>query len=146
MAKNNSSANTLFLVGGGFVLWYLLTRIQTIGNLNFVPRGLGIVGNAVSVILGIQNPTSNALLFNSLSGDLMVNGNSVGNVADFQPVTIMPNSETPITLLITPNIFGIAANAIDQISNGLTGGISAKLQAIANVNNTPVPVNVQFIQ
>jgi hypothetical protein len=139
--------NNLLIFGAlGIGAWYFLTRLSTVGSLNFVPRGLGLVGNAVSVIIGVQNPTSEGLNLQSISGNLVVNGNSVGNVADFTPVTIAPNQETQIQLLITPNIFGIAANAIYQLSNNLTGGINATLQGSANINNTSLPLNVNFIQ
>jgi hypothetical protein len=143
MAKSN---NLLFFGALGVAAWYLLTRYNTISSLNFIPRGLGLVGNAVSVIIGVQNPTSQGIQLQSISGNLILNGSSVGNVADFTPVLIAPNAETQINLLITPNIFGIAANAIYQLQNGLTGGINATLQGTANVNNNPIPLNVNFIQ
>lgn len=143
MAKGN---NLLAFGALGIAAWYLLTRFSTITNLNFVARGLGLIGNAVSVVIGVQNPTSQGLNLQSISGNLILNGNSVGNVSDFTPVTIAPNAETQINLVIVPNIFGIAANALYQIQQGITGGIQASLQATANINNNAVPVNVTFLQ
>ena|SRR5277367_5641866 len=144
---NMAKTNNLLIFGAiGVAAWYFLTRLSTIGSLNFIPRGLGLVGNAVSVLIGVQNPTSEGLNLGSISGNLVVNGNSVGNVADFTPVVIAPNAETQIQLLITPNIFGIAANVIYQLQQNLTGGINATLQGTANINNNAVPLNVNFIQ
>lgn len=142
MEKNN---NTLLLVGGGVAAWYLLSRYSTIKNLLFVPRGIAVVGGAISVILGVQNPTSNSLAFQALSGSLVVNGNNVGNVASFQPLIILPNAETQIQLLITPNLLGIGSGILNLIEgNPGSSSFSASLQATANINNTAVPVNVSF--
>jgi LEA14-like dessication related protein len=143
MGKKDST-NTVLIAAGAFAAWWLWSRASTISNLNFIPRGLAVVGGAISLILGVQNPTNNAIQLNALSGNLIINGNAIGNVADFQPVVIAPNNETPINLLVTANFFGLAAGALNAIEGNETGTINATLQGTANINGTALPVNVTF--
>jgi hypothetical protein len=140
-SKNN---NNILILAGGFAAWWLWSRATTLQSLNFIPRGLAVVGGAISLIIGVQNPTNNSLQLNSLSGNLIMNGNAIGNVADFQPVLIGANNETQINLLVTANFFGIAAGALNAIEGNETSVINANLQGTANVNGTPLPVNITF--
>lgn len=135
--------NTAAYLLGGAALVYLLTRASTINNLNFVPRGLSFIGSSIRVVIGVQNPTSASLTLRSVSGSLIVNGNTFGNVSDFQPAILAANSETPVALIFSPSLFGIADTVITALEDGSTA-ISASLQGIANLDNNALPINVNF--
>lgn len=143
MSKNNSGNTGLLLLLGALGV-YLFTRASTIANLVFVPRGIAITGGAVNVVIGVQNPTSNSLSFNSLAGNLFVNGSAIGNVASFQPAVIIPNGETPVNVMVTPSILGIATDVLSMIQGNMSGGITANFQGTANIDNSAVPVNLNF--
>lgn len=144
MGKSNNLTPVL-LVGAGVAAWYFWTRANALNSLIFVPRGIGVQGGGVSLIIGVQNPTNSALMLNGLAGSLNIQGSAVGNVTDFQPQLIAPNQETPVNLLITPNIFGIAAGVINQIDgNEATGNFQATLTGTANINSIPLPLNISF--
>jgi hypothetical protein len=143
--SKNSSATPLVIGGVAFLAWYFWTRAAALQSLIFIPRGLGVQGAGISLQIGVQNPTGAALALNSLFGSLLIQGQPVGNVSDIQPQLIAPNSESVITVLVTPNLFGIAAGVIDQLDgNEGTRKFSAAMQATANINGIPVPVNLQF--
>lgn len=142
MAKKSN--NTLLLVGAGLAAWYILSRYNTASSLNFVPKGIAVVGGAVQLVLGVQNPTSNGLNFDSLSGTVSVNGTALGNAASFTPAYIAPNAESDIVILVTPSFLGLANGILNTVQNGLTSGIQAVLTGTVNVNNTPFPINLNF--
>lgn len=145
--SKKSNSTTLLIVGGGFAAWYLLTRIGTIGGLKFIPRGLAVVGGAVSLLLGVQNPSSTGLYIESFIGSLMLNGNAIGDVSNFQQTYIAPNAETPVSVLVSPNFFGIAQGAINELSGNEGGGtgMSATLTGQVNINNSSLPISVNFL-
>lgn len=144
MAKNNSK-NLLLIAAAAIAGWYFWTRSATLNSLQFIPTGIGVQGAAVNLTIGVQNPTANPLTLSSLIGSLSISGSPVGNVSDFTPVVIQPNSQTNINVLITPNVFGIAAGAINMIDgNEGESGLNATLSGTANVNGIPLPVNIAF--
>jgi hypothetical protein len=145
MGKKNSKVSPILLIAGAFAAWYLFSRANTIGSLNFVPIGMSVTGGGVSVAIQVQNPTNNNLLLSSFSGNLAIGGSNVGNVSDFTPTTIAANSASQINLLILPNAFAIAADVINNVTgNEGSGSIQAQLTGTANVNGVPVPVNLPF--
>lgn len=145
MGKNKGgSISPLLIVGAGLAAWYFWTRANALKSLVFNPVGLGVQGAAISLQMEVDNPTSNSLQLNGFAGQLYVNGSPIGNVTDFQPVMVLPGAAR-INLLITPNVFGIAAGVISQLdgSEG-SGNFSASLVGTANVNGIPLPVNISF--
>jgi LEA14-like dessication related protein len=144
MSKKSSNSNLLVIGAVAVAAWYFFTRASSLNSLVFVPKGMGVQGIGVNLVLGVQNPTNNPLTLASLAGSLIVNGAAIGNVSDFQQTTIAANSETDINVLITPNVFGVAAGAIDALEGNETSNISAALQGTANVNGVALPVNVTF--
>ena len=144
MGKTKS--NNLLLIGAAAIAaWYFFTRSNALNSLIFTPVGLGVQGSGISLAVNVANPTNTALTLSSLAGSLNIQGSAVGNVTDFTPQVIQPNSQTQINLLITPNVFGLAAGVINQIDgNEGSGNIQASLSGTANVNGVPIPVNLSF--
>jgi LEA14-like dessication related protein len=140
------SSNNLLLIGAAAIAaWYFFTRSNALNSLIFTPVGLGVQGSGISLAVNVANPTNTALSLSSLAGSLNIQGSAVGNVTDFTPQVIQPNSQTQINLLITPNVFGLAAGVINQIDgNEGSGSIQASLVGTANVNGVPLPVNLSF--
>jgi LEA14-like dessication related protein len=140
------SSNNLLLIGAAAIAaWYFFTRSNALNSLIFTPVGLGVQGSGISLAVNVANPTNTALSLSSIAGSLNIQGSAVGNVTDFTPQVIQPNSQTTINLLITPNVFGLAAGVINQIDgNEGSGSIQASLSGTANVNGVPIPVNLSF--
>lgn len=137
------TTDLLLLAGGAAAIYYFGSRVNTLSGLNFVPRGLSFVGGAARIVVGVQNPSSYPLTLRSVAANLIVNGNTFGNVSGFIPVVIAPNSETPVPLLFTPSIFGIAADILDAVNRDSLA-VTAALQGSANVDNNSLPLNLQF--
>lgn len=145
MSKNSSTTPLLIAAGIGLA-WYFFTRANALNSLVFIPKGIGIQGGGLNLVLGVQNPTGSGITLNSLVGALQVDGSPVANITDFTPQLIAPNSETDINLYVTANVFGLAGGLISQLDgNEGAGNFRASLIGTANVNNIPVPVNLPFV-
>jgi hypothetical protein len=144
MSKSKNSSTPLLIGVAAFLGWYFWSRANALQSLLFVPRGLGVQGGGISLLLGVQNITSAALQLNGFAGSLNINGAPVGNVTDFQPQLIAPG-ETQISLMVIPNVFGIAAGVLNEVNgNEGSGSIRASLTGTANINGIPLPVNLNF--
>lgn len=145
LTSRSGSTNTLLIVGAAAAAWYFFSRANALNSLIFVPKGIGIQGGGLNLLLGVQNPTGAAIQLNSLAGSVNVNGSPIGNVSSFQPIVIAGNAETVVPLYLSANPFGILGQTIDLLDgNEGAGNFRASLTGIANVNNIPVPINISF--
>lgn len=140
--RESIKTNTLILLGiVGAVGYFLWSRARAVGGLIFLPRGISFSGGPVQVTLGVQNPSSVAVPIESFAASLYINGVPLGSVSNFNPVLINPSSETPVLLNISPNVFGLANEAINLVRNGLPGSYSARLTGSVNVGGVLFPVD-----
>jgi LEA14-like dessication related protein len=136
------------LLGGAVLLYFVGVPGAVVSKLVFVENGMTIDATnplQINILLSIlvQNPTSGSITLNSLAGSFSINGSNAGNVSDFNPTVIPPNSQTPITLNLTVSDYSIAAIILAYINSGSTS-IVVGLTATANINNAPFPVNLSF--
>jgi hypothetical protein len=144
---NKSNTATPLLIGAAAIAaWWFFSRANTLNSLIFIPKGVGVQGAGLNLVLGVQNPTGSAIQLNSIAGSVNVNGSPIGNVSNFSPIVIQPNAETDVPLYLTANLFGLAGGVINQLDgNEGSGNFTASLSGTANVNNIPVPVNLNFV-
>jgi len=140
-AKINVMDNGLLLLGGAAALW-LIAKAETGKNLQFIPLGASWDGGALRIQIGVQNPTSNSLQYNSLAAQVSANGTVVGNLSGFVPKLIAPNQQTTVDVNFTPNLLGSVAAIFNQVTQG--GGITIAINGSANVNSIVLPVNLTF--
>jgi hypothetical protein len=137
----------LLAIGGIYVISKLTTagsasRLNfTISNLQLGTSGLIPV---ISLNLLAQNPTNSSFVVQSIVANAFVNGEQVGNVSDFTPVSIGPNSQGSIPLTVLMN----AAVVVEDVLNILTGaaGVSAVVSVVgtANISGLVLPVNLSY--
>jgi LEA14-like dessication related protein len=135
----------LLLAAGGALLYFLYTKIRTVTNLSFVPRGVSSSGAGLLLTVGVQNPTSTPVTLRSIVGNLFIDGNPVANVSDFSTAVIAANAETPIQILVQPDLYGIVSSVVSTIKNGLPSNSQISLQGTANIDNSAMPVNTKFV-
>lgn len=136
--------NGIWLLVAGVAAYYLYRVFSTVSNLNFVPRGISVGNGGLSLQLGVQNITNTSLQFNGFSGSVLINGNNVGNVADFQPQILAANGESQVLFFFTPNLLGLAQQLVNLFQGGSLTGMKVQLQGTANVEGQAVPVDVNF--
>jgi len=133
--------NGLLLIAGVVALW-VYSKAHTGANLQFLPLGASWDGGSLHIQIGVQNPTNDSLQFQSLAGTVYINGTAAGTITDFTPAIIAPNAQTPVTLVYSPSLFGVAAAVINLLNNG--DGVTIGLKGSANVNGVSIPVNLTF--
>ncbi len=95
-----------------------------------------------SIVINIQNPTSNTLTVNSLVGDVYVNGDYLGNVSSFTKTEIVGNNQTPYTVALDSNIFSLSTELQSLISN--FHGLTLQLKGTINAQGLTIPVDLQY--
>ena len=67
----------------------------------------------------------------------------IGNVSDFEAVTVAANSETPIDITIRLQLIGLVSDLMNAI---LYGNFQQQISlvALANVDNLQVPINFDY--
>jgi hypothetical protein len=147
--NNLKTENKLLLLGAlGAGAFWLYSKTRALGDLIFSPgavTGAAFSGSSplLNVTILVQNTSGSSLQLNSFAGNVLSNGNLIGNVSNFSPITIPGNSQLlmPVTLLLQP--IGIVNDIIQAVQNShFIQNISIKGQA--NVNNFQLPVNVNF--
>lgn len=115
-------------------------------NLNVVIAGLKIAGSITSpqliITLGIQNPSSLDYTLYSMSGNVFINGQMIGNASNFQTVTAKANSQTAYAVTVRLGLLEIA----QQVLNVFQGNIEAtiQMQGTVNVEHVPLPIDLTY--
>jgi LEA14-like dessication related protein len=131
------------------VAWFAFEKGSVVANLKFIENGVSFdLGNPLRPIINlsvlVQNPTSGTITLQSLAGYFFINGIQGGNVSNFQgPIVIGPNIQTSINLALSVNDLSLMSIVQQFAANG-TGALNIAVQATANIDNVPTPVNLSF--
>lgn len=140
--------NPLIAVGLALIGLYVLSGVTTAGTaerLKYTFKSIsfdtqGVFNIRINVTIGIQNPTGNGFSIQSFVGDLFVNDYNIGNISNFTPTVISANSETPYTISLLVNVFGLPA-AIASLIQNFTG-FRAVLDGTLTVDGLSIPLNL----
>jgi len=140
--------NPLIAVGLALIGLYVLSGVTTAGTaerLKYTFKSIafdtqGIFNVRINLTIGIQNPTGNSFSIDSFVGDLLVNDYNIGNVSNFTPTVIAANAETPYTISVLVNVFGLPAGIAAMIQNFT--GFHAVLDGTLNVDGLSIPLNL----
>jgi hypothetical protein len=139
---------SLMLGVAGVILVNLLKKGTSLGRLNFYPAAVSKItfDGAIPVMkfgLAAQNTSGNKFIVNSIAGNLYANGYLIGNISNFTPVVIPPNSQVivPLTARLSP--VGIVQNIIEAFDGG-NFSIEVELDANANIDNFQAPINLKY--
>jgi len=139
---------TLLLIGAGVLGLYFWKQKEAAGHLIFFPgniTGMQFVNSTpvVSLTLQVQNTSNVDLHLNSIAGNVLANGQLIGNVSNFTPVIIARNSQTllPLTAQLQP--LGIVNDIIRSFQTG-SFAQDISIQGQANVGGVQVDVLLNF--
>ena len=134
------------LLAGAGVLAYLIYRAAGVANVatkaKFVLKGISFSGLNMVARLGVLNPTSSSVNFQSFAGDVLLGGKAIATAQSFQPVTIGPNSQQDINIAFVPNTFGLLESLTDALNKHV--GTKITIDGYANINSVSVPVKLQW--
>lgn len=140
--------SVLLIGGAAFLLWFFGSGATVVSNLKFIEDGMTFnVSNPLRIVINlaviVQNPTSGSVTLESLAGYFFINGSQSGNVSDFVPSVILPNSQTLINLVLSVNDLSLVGVIMDYINSG-SSSVVVTVQATANISGVAIPVNLSF--
>ncbi len=134
------------LTGGAILLYMLVAKARTLGQLVFFPeklRALQWIGGAPVITLGImvQNTSNNSFTIQSFAGSVYVKDS--GETTLVTPVAINGNSQGIMEVKISLMALAVVNQIIQSIEDG-NFEMTLMMEANANVDNLQVPVEMSF--
>ncbi len=121
----------------GIVLYETYQKSSAANDINVIFSGLSIKNlNDIQVQITVQNVTNASITVNSLVGNLLLNGNQVAAISDFNTQTIIPNGQTTFTVDVSPSWLSIIGDVQTFLS---TTGTELNFTAVGNVNIAGLP-------
>jgi len=134
----------LWIAGAGIGL-YLLSRLSLSKKLNFIFQSISTGGTflqpTIDIAISVQNPTNQKAVLRSISGQVLLNDKFVSNISSFTAQTILPNSESVVTIKARPSLLGVF-NTIKNVLTNKTGGNTFVITGSANVDNVSLPFSI----
>jgi LEA14-like dessication related protein len=134
--------NALLIAGGLFLGYNLLQLVSAGSNVQVVFNGV-TMNSPLSYTLDflIQNVTNATVKLNALTGTVSINGTQVGNLSDFQPVTIGPTSQQDIKMNLSLSPLGLAGS-VAQLLTQTGQTLNFVVDGALNVDGIVFPFNV----
>lgn len=99
--------------------------------------------------IGVQNPTNGSISINSISGELLINKNSIATIESNVNTTILPNQNSVIPLILKPSLLGlfvqIKSLLTKQEKNKAKNKLNARFEGVANSNGLIIPLSLSLI-
>lgn len=135
---------TIFLFAAAFGALYLGNIAWSVHNLAFYPGNVTNLGfdsgsPEASAELIVQNTSNAQITIYSLTASVTLNGDMVGNIYNFTPVNINPNSQTAIPITIRFLMLGVISQLIDTLNAGLHPE-TLVISGSCNANGVQVPL------
>lgn len=134
----------LLLAGGAGLIWYF-TQLGVAGNVvNIVFQGVQIKSlNDFGLQFLVQNVSNAPIIVNSMSANVTLNGNTLGNASYFgSPFSVPANSEQLINIAFKPSLISLPGDISNLLNNGTGGSLEFAATGNMNVNNLVLPINV----
>jgi hypothetical protein len=136
------TSTIVLLALGGFAL-YEFTKIKNAANtVQIVFQGIqpqGVLDYNLQFL--VQNVSNTSAQLNALAGTVSINNNVVGNLSNFQPVTVPATAQQEVNVDFKPNLIGLTSEALQLLgSSGQT--LTFAVNGTMNVNGLLLPFNV----
>lgn len=141
--------NTFILLGLGVLGFVIWSKFRAISNLVFSPgsvTGIDIQGTVpfVYFTVFVQNTAGTGVTIDSFAGNIWANGQLIGNVSNFSPVYLAPNSQTSVPITAQLGFLGIVNEIIAAFQNRNTSQ-QIEVKGYANGVGFQVPVNIKLL-
>ena len=131
----------------GFGIWMFIRKSSVAKNVlfSFEKLDADIRKQKILMTMGVYNPTSTPIEFNSVVGALLLNGKQIALVESFQKTTIAGIARTNILITLRPSVVGILQTIQDIVKAKLKGiKLSASFVGSANVDGITFPVETKL--
>jgi len=139
-----------FTVFAGIVYYFFQTK-SVVKNAKFSFQKMAINWKKKQILIGIgvQNPTNGSISINSISGELLINKNSIATIESNVNTTILPNQNSVIPLILKPSLLGlfvqIKSLLTKQEKNKAKNKLNARFEGVANSNGLIIPLSLSLI-
>jgi len=131
----------------GFGIWMFIRKSSVAKNVlfSFEKLDADIRKQKILMTMGVYNPTTTPIEFNSVVGALLLNGKQIALVESFQKTTISATAKTNILITLRPSVVGILQTIQDIVKAKLKGiKLSASFVGSANVDGITFPVETKL--
>lgn len=139
---------TLALIVAGVYVFSKLTTAGVASRLNLIISGMNLQLQGIVPVVNLQvtaqNVTNEALQFNAITANALLNGTPIGNVTGFTPVAIPAVSQATIPLQIMVNAPALTADVVNILSGGAGVSANIELQGTANISGLLLPIDVTY--
>jgi LEA14-like dessication related protein len=134
---------TVLLIGAAALAAYEFQQLGTAAQtVQFQFAGVNATGlTTYNVQLLIQNISNISCTVNAMSGIITMEGNQIGNISDFQPVTIGARAQQIVNVIVNPNLLSLPF-AVQQLINNPGGSVDFEVNGNANVNGLILPFDL----
>jgi LEA14-like dessication related protein len=132
----------IVLIGGAIAYFYGKRKLQQ--SIKFSFESLKLSGTKIIVRLGMLNPSGSSATLNSLVGSLIVKGNEVATIENFNKTIIAPKSKSFIDVTITPSALGVLTTLKSLFKKGGIANLSAQIVGNANIDGVTFPIDVKY--
>lgn len=139
-----------FTIFAGAVYYFFQTK-SVVKNAKFSFQKMAINWKKKQILIGIgvQNPTNGTISVQSISGDLVINKNSIATIESNVNTQILPNQNSVIPLILKPSLLGLFVQIKSMLSkqnkNDAKTKINARFEGVANSNGLIIPLSLPLI-
>lgn len=111
---------TLLLVAGGVYLAYRAYELaEGTGTMQVVFKGVQVNSPLnYTVVLTAQNISNSPISVNSMTGNILLNGEQFASISDFTPVSVPANGQVDIPINVAPSLLSLPGDLQQLLQNG----------------------------
>lgn len=134
------STPIVLIAVGGVLLYTWVNRGISGATAEVIFDGFSIKNlNDFQITLRVQNVGNGDINVNALTGEVTVNDNFIGNVSDFNAVSVPARSERKVQVEFTPSFLSLPATILELIKTGVTSNIVVAVKGNLNYNGIVLP-------
>lgn len=132
----------------GLVAWGLLAAKRASGALNYYVSKVALSFEGVTPVLRLdittQNPSNHSFIIKSIAGDLLVDGQKVGNASVFQTITIPETSVQIIPVYVRLSPLAVVSDLVRIITQGSGIPKEISFKGFINVNDIVADLDLTY--
>jgi LEA14-like dessication related protein len=131
-------------VGVGYLIWRKITPSAPLG-IKLLFNGVRLSSGKIMADFKASNPTPVSSTIQAMQGTLLVNGNSLGPLTGFSPVTVPPSSVNTTFSCTVPVSLTNAITDIADLIAGNTGTPAVfQVDGLAAVDQRVLPLDLTY--
>jgi hypothetical protein len=132
------------IIGAVYLLWKKYTPAAPLG-IKVLFNGVRLSSGNVMTDFRVSNPTTSASVIQSIQGNLLVNGNTLGPLTGFSPVVVPSGSmNTAFSCLVPVSLLNGIIDIADLIAGNSGSPAVFQVAGVAAVDQRVVPLDLTY--